>query len=107
MSQEPDNHELARQLAVLEERVKATSSKLEERMNTVSAKLEGEMVALKSDLKTTLEGFLKDQERHRSEMLAERISSQRWTFALVIGTAAIVVAAVAGFNLYGGGPPVP
>ena len=97
MSQAPDNHELARQLAVLEERVKATSNKLEERMNTVSANMEAEMTVLKSDLKSTLERFTADGERRHSETL-------RWTFGVALGTAAIVIAVVAGFNLHGGAP---
>ena len=94
MSKAPDNHELARQL-----------TELRGKMNTTSAKLEGEMTTLKSDLKATLEGLRKDQERYRAEMHAERVVSQRWMFGMVTAAVAIVIATIAGFNLYGGGPP--
>ena len=51
------------------------------------------MTALKSDLKTTLEGFRKDQADMRADMERRHSDSQRWTFALAIAAVTIIIGA--------------
>ena len=95
MGNPPDNHELARQLAVLEERMKTMQADLSaalERNNAAFDRLRADM--------TGLEKRLVEKNAETADRIAtatERMANSRWwQTAIMIAVVALVGAAVAG-----------